>query len=204
MKYIERFICSLSNDVDVKRSKVSNSVYITLDGGFKIRLSDHQSQVPVNSSIKMEILSIFKNDDFLFFMGDSHIPVVKNRKELKYHIKITYENWLMAKMKIDSDIKHYDRDKKTSIGMCKTLDDYIDYFGDKCFDGTLFGSLLGNMSIGRRTPKDIRKVMANLISEQKTNAPTMLYLLVENNQPILTLETLNKIFKDAGLDIIVK
>lgn len=196
MKYLEKYICSLSKNVEIIRSKSSYSTYIILDDGFKIRLSDH---IPnhIHDSVKMDIISIFNREDFLFFMGESHIPVVKNRNDIKNHIKITYENWMMSKMRLSSDIKHNGKDK--SLKDCKTLDDYISLFGDKTFDYSYFASMYGNTHNGRQTPKEVRKYMTTLIDEEKISAPLLFYLCIKHNRPFKTIQNVDDLLEKNNL-----
>lgn len=129
MRYIEKYICSLSDDFEVHKSKKSESVYVTLDKKFTIRLSGHLPLVSSGYSLNMNIINLFNSKDFMLFMGDSHIPMVKNRDGVKMHILITYENWKMLKIKKDVE-KEYDelnKDRIVYLKDCVTSEDFIKY-----------------------------------------------------------------------------
>lgn len=196
MKFLEKYICSLSENVSVIRSQKSQSVYIILDNGFKIRLSDHNSVYPCcYGSIKMDIISIFKSKDFLFFMSDSHIPMVKNREDLKAHIRVSYENWAMAQMKIDSDL-NCDAHKRLKLKDCRTEDDFSNFITEpRLYDSDLFSSQLCSIKWGKHIPTDVRRYMTGLVKERKITAAKLLYLVREYNSPIHDLNDVHKLLK---------
>ena len=186
MKYLKKYISSLSSNVKVIESKKSNSVYVVLDGSFKIRLSDHERLNP-HSGVKMEIISIWKSDDFLLFVGNTHIPLVKNRAQLREHIKVTYENWALEHYKNLSDVLNFTKPKQQEEGQegislkdCKTYDDFHSYISDKYnehnpFDGAKCSVILGNMNPS--IPKYVRSYLCGFIDEGLSNAPMILYLV---------------------------
>ena len=181
MRYIKKYICSLSSDVKVSESSKSNSVYIVLDGGFRIRLSDHESANP-HSGMKMDIMSIWRSDNFLLFMGNSHIPLVKNRTQLKEHIRVTYENWALEHYKNLSDMlntkKEKEKEKNDDVQQpinlrdCKKIEDFQAYIDEKYnerfpFDGPKCSVILGNLnpSISKKVRSYLSKVVDNNIND---------------------------------------
>lgn len=179
MKYIKRFICSLSPDVKITKSHISDSEYFKLDGGFTIRLSDH---IPVNSlhGVHLYITTAFKSDKFILFTGKSNIPMVKTRKEIKDHIRITYENWCMERAKELSDCRHKLILKPQ---YCTTVDDFIEYnpdftgYSDKAGKSLSILATLPNTTI---IPKDVRNYIIKTHVRQKKviNVAEFLYIAV--------------------------
>jgi hypothetical protein len=155
MKYIKRFICSLSPDVKITKSHISDSEYIKLDGGFTIRLSDH---IPVNPlhGIHLYITTAFRSDKFILFTGKSNIPMVKTRKEIKDHIRITYENWSMERAKELSDCRNKLILKPQ---YCTSVEDFIEYNNDFVGFNDKAGRSLSILATLPKTgiiPKDVR------------------------------------------------
>lgn len=208
MRYLKKYITSLSSDVKVIESKKSNSVYVVLDGNFKIRLSDHERLNP-NSGVKMDIISIWKSDDFLLFIGNTHIPLIKTRAQLREHIRVTYENWTLEHYKSLSDMLNFTKSKQedtqviTNLKDCKTYDDFHSYISHKYnennpFDGARCSVALGNMNPSIH--KDVRTYLCNFVVKTMSDAPMILYLVKKYgtrlNSKVVVDDVINKFRKN--------
>lgn len=185
MRYLKKYITSLSSDVKVIESKKSNSVYVVLDGNFKIRLSDHERLNP-NSGVKMDIISIWKSDDFLLFIGNTHIPLIKTRAQLREHIRVTYENWTLEHYKNLSDMLNFSKLKQedtqviTNLKECKTYDDFHSYISHKYNENNPFDYAKCSVALGNMNPsiyKDVRTYLCNFVDKTMSDAPMILYLV---------------------------
>lgn len=92
MKYIERYIAKLSPDNKVVRSETSNSVYVTLDNTFKVRLSDHLPNDAGLHSNDVCVTSVYGGDGFIVTLGDTRIPMYMGRADAERYVKTTYTN----------------------------------------------------------------------------------------------------------------
>lgn len=89
MQYIERYIKTLSKNVEFYERE-SGSTYYILDGIFKIRVSNHVSPIGTIKS-DLNIISLYNSPHFLVFHDGTLTPLVKTRKEVKNMIAIKYE-----------------------------------------------------------------------------------------------------------------
>lgn len=87
MKYIERYIKTLSTTVKVAESHTTDSVYYQI-GDFKIRCSDHVS--PKNCA-DLQIIKCYGTDMFIVIYGKTRVPIPKTRKEVKDFIKCCFD-----------------------------------------------------------------------------------------------------------------
>lgn len=188
MRYIKSFICGLSKDVHIKQSTKSTSIYITLDGGFTVRLSDHQLVVPF-TTCHLDIVPVWNKEKmFLMYVGDTHIPLVKTRDEVKQHIKITYENWVVCKMRGISDMIFKDK-KEIHFKQCQTVDEFIQYnvnfrtYGHPDVNVT---ALLGSLPSGTNIPKKVRTNMIKWVEQKKINYAELFHIVVTNKGKIKT------------------
>lgn len=182
MKYIKSFICGLSNDVYIKQSTKSASIYITIGGGFTIRLSDHQSIMPF-ANYQLDIVPVWnKEKTFLLCVGDTHIPLVKTRDEIKQHIKITYENWCMCKLRGINDML-YKNEKTKHFKTCQTVEDFIEYnenFDSHNHPDVNVAALLGLLPSGTCIPKSVRTNMMKWVGQGKITYAELFYIVVSN------------------------
>lgn len=194
MKYIKKFVCELSDNVVISESRKSDSVYITLDDGFVVRLSDHESVMP--NSVSLDIISLWKRKDFLLFVGPTHIPLVKTREELKNHIKITHENWLLNKLKRMSDVKNNTKPVGEApviqFGKCKTVEDFITWNGaSDSYDMTSLDvrSLMATVRGGRSISKSVREYLLKQVIDKRITIAELLAIIIKYNGFITTNET---------------
>ena len=89
MQYIERYINTLSKNVEFYERE-SGSTYYILDGIFKIRVSNHVSPIGTIKS-DLNVISLYNSPHFLVFHDGTLTPLVKTRKEVKNMIAVKYE-----------------------------------------------------------------------------------------------------------------
>ena len=73
MKYIKQFIKTLSDKVEIKENEKSNSTYCIIDDTFVVRLSDHLSPSDARTGINVNVVSIWKNPNFILIIKKSII-----------------------------------------------------------------------------------------------------------------------------------
>lgn len=196
MKYLQRYIKTLSeNVVEKKCIETSNSTYYTLDGGFKVRLSDHFSPVSVSSELHLEIIQIFDSEDFIILYRNFRSPMKKNRKEAKEFLKFAFDVYRMGKMASEQS-----RDKVVKIASDadrkKLCDDVIKTVEKKWKTYTIeinaifekhpnllpmkkwsrYGSVLGMLSMGNAT-KEAKEVFRNYFETKKLDNKELLEVI---------------------------
>lgn len=109
MQYIERYIKTLSKNVEIDE-RDSGSKYYILDGIFKIRVSNHVTPLGMIKS-DLNIVSLYNSPHFLVFHDGTLTPLVKTRKEVKNMIAVKYECKSILTLSKDA-IKNYTIAKK--------------------------------------------------------------------------------------------
>ena len=89
MQYIERYIKTLSKNVEIDE-RDSGSKYYILDSIFKIRVSNHVTPLGMIKS-DLNIISLYNSPHFLVFHDGTLTPLVKTRQEVKNMIAVKYE-----------------------------------------------------------------------------------------------------------------
>lgn len=180
MKYIKQFIKTLSDKVEIKENEKSNSTYCIIDDTFVVRLSDHLSPSDARTGINVNVVSIWKNPNFLVIYRNTLNPMLMDRKEVKTYIKICYNNWQL------DNITNKSRDKWTkATGGLSGEDKYVyamteRYPTIKVYkDWKQLHSTLG--SVGRFKPinKDVRRVFEIYFLEDKIDGEDILRLIYE-------------------------
>lgn len=180
MKYIKQFIKTLSDKVEIKENEKSNSTYCIIDDTFVVRLSDHLSPSDARTGINVNVVSIWKNPNFLVIYRNTLNPMLMDRKEVKTYIKICYNNWQL------DNITNKSRDKWTKATGGLTGEDKYVYAMTERYptikvykDWKQLHSTLG--SVGRFKPvsKDVRKVFEIYFSEDKIDGEDILRLIYE-------------------------
>lgn len=181
MKYIKQFIKTLSDKVEIKENEKSNSTYCIIDDTFVVRLSDHLSPSDARTGINVNVVSIWKNPNFLVIYKNTLNPMLMDRKEVKTYIKICYNNWQL------DNITNKSRDKWIkATGRLTGEDKYVygmteRYPTIKVYkDWKQLHSTLG--SVGRFKPitKDVRRVFEIYFSEGKIDGEDILHLIYES------------------------
>lgn len=122
MQYIRRFIKTLSKDIVTDIQDRSESEYYILDGGFKIRLSNHiQPVVSNHGSINVNVVSIFDKPDFIVQYGGSLNLMTMTRKDVKDYIKICYTNWRLDKNTETAKEKWQRHNNEEQVKKCMSL-----------------------------------------------------------------------------------
>ena len=197
MKYIKQFIKTLSDKVEIKENEKSNSTYCIIDNTFVVRLSDHLSPSDARTGINVNVVSIWKNPDFLVIYKNTLNPMLMDRKEVKTYIKFCYNNWQLE------NITNKSRDKWTkATGGLTGEDKYVygiceRYPTIKVYkDWKRLHSTLGSVNRFKPINKDVRKVFEIYFCENKINGEDILHLIYEQING--TTE------KDQAIDIIEK
>ena len=88
MKYIGQYIRQICPEVEVVKSKTTESVYYRMGNGFIVRLSEH-----IGSFCKsgISIVKSFNTNDFIVTVENNPFPLIKCRNEVKEMIKVLYE-----------------------------------------------------------------------------------------------------------------
>lgn len=196
MRYIKQFLNKLTDNVIVTKSKVSNSEYYMLDNGFTIRLSDH---IPITEwkATHICVVECFHSDKFVLFLGKSNIPMIKTRKEVKEHIRVTYENWFMERQKTLSDISH----KLIKVPFkCVTPQDFIELNPDFAGYSDKQGKSLSLLAIHPTAfiiPKELRSYMFKTFvnGNKDINVAEFLSIAVSNAKKIKDTESANNAVK---------
>lgn len=181
MKYIKQFVKTLSDKVEIKENEKTNSTYCVIDDTFVVRLSDHLSPSDARTGISLNVVSIWKNPNFLVIYKNTLNPMLMDRKEVKTYIKICYNNWQLE------NITNKSKDKWCkATGGLTSEDKYVygmteRYPTIKVYkDWKQLHSTLG--SVGRFKPisKDVRKVFEIYFCENKINGEDILRLIHES------------------------
>lgn len=104
MQYIERYIKTLSKNIEIDE-RDSGSKYYILDGIFKIRVSNHVTPLGMIKS-DLNIVSLYNSPHFLVFHDGTLTPLVKTRQEVKNMIAVKYECKSILTLSKDA-IKNY-------------------------------------------------------------------------------------------------
>lgn len=196
MKYLQRYIKTLSeNVVEKKCIETSNSTYYTVDGGFRIRLSDHFSPVSVSSELHVEIIQIFDSEDFIVLYKNFKSPMKKNRKEVKEFLKFAFDVYRMGRMvseqsrekaskNIDDEKIKEERDKiyKKLKKEWKKYDSLINDILSKCPSFVKMkkwvniGSIFGTLSLGRLS-NEVKKVLKSYFESKKITGKEILEII---------------------------
>lgn len=104
MQYIERYIKTLSKNIEIDE-RDSGSKYYILDGIFKIRVSNHVTPLGMIKS-DLNIISLYNSPHFLVFHDGTLTPLVKTRQEVKNMIAVKYECKSILTLSKDA-IKNY-------------------------------------------------------------------------------------------------
>lgn len=181
MKYIKRYIETLSNNIDIKENDKSTSTYCILDDEFVVRLSDHLSPSDARTGLNVNVVSLWNDTThFLVIYRNTLNPMIMNRKEVKTYIAICYNNW-----KLDN-ITNKSRDRwNKATGSFSAEDKYVygmveRYPTLKVYKTwTQLHSVLGG--IGRFKPiiKEVRKVFEIYFNEGKIGSLDILHLIYE-------------------------
>ena len=107
MKYIQRYIKTLSDKFVENKSDISNSVYYKItdkDNKFIIRCSDHCSVMKTFVNDDIDIIQAFgEPDKFIVMYKDYNVPMIKGRKETKQFIKFAYDLYKMKSSQRESE-----------------------------------------------------------------------------------------------------
>lgn len=118
MRYIERYIKTLTDNIIVNESKVKNSKskYYILNNGFKIRLSDHLSPLPTKmQKCALNIIQDFNNKEaFIVTINMQPMPIIMDRKQVKQYIEVLYTNYRLQHY-FEENIKDDDIDEDIPI-----------------------------------------------------------------------------------------
>lgn len=222
MKYLQRYIKTLSeNVVEKKCIETSNSTYYTLDGGFKVRLSDHFSPVSVSSELHLEIIQIFDSEDFILLYRNFRSPMKKNRKEAKEFLKFAFDIYRMGKMASeqsrekasknvdDEKIKEehdkiYKKLKKEWKKYNVLLDDILAKYPSfaKMKKWSNVGSIFGVLSLGKLS-NEVKKVLRDYFENNKLTGKEVLeviYNLYNIEGGFAVSENMVKIYCDYLID----
>lgn len=198
MRYLKKFINELSDNIEVVESPKSNSVYYSVDG-FWIRLSDHLQVIP-NKFVKVDVVTLWKRKDFLVRIGLTNIPMVKTREEVKTHIKVMYENWLLEVAKAQSDhdaaVARGTQEVTTNemcqvahpihFQACKTSEDFMaldaKYAGHG--KGMDISAMFGLLPAGQSLSKPIRRYLIHQCKNKRMTVADMFAIAVANEGKI--------------------
>jgi hypothetical protein len=197
MKYIKQFIKTLSDKVEIKENEKSNSTYCIIDDTFVVRLSDHLSPSDARTGININVVSIWKNPNFVVIYRNTLNPMLMDRKEVKAYIAFCYNNWQLE------NITNKSRDKWTKATGGLTGEDKYVYGISERYptikvykDWKQLHSTLGSVNRFKPINKDVRKVFEIYFCENKINGEDILRLIYEKING--TTE------KDQAIDIIEK
>lgn len=181
MKYIKKYIETLSDNIDIKENEKSTSTYCVLDNEFVIRLSNHLSPSDARTGLNVNVVSLWNDTThFLVIYKNTLNPMIMNRKEVKTYIGICYNNWKLDNLTNKSRDKwnkatvHLTAEDKYVYGMVErypTLKVYKTW--------SQLHSVLGD--IGRFKPiiKEVRKVFEIYFNEGKIDSLDILHLIYE-------------------------
>lgn len=116
MKYLERYIKTLSDNVEVVcNTEKSSSKYFIIDG-FDIRLSDHRSPIEgIAKPKQLDIIQAYKSDIFIVYFRDTNRPMLKDRKDLKTFIRNAYDMHCLMNEKHEGEKKWEKAKKKENV-----------------------------------------------------------------------------------------
>ena len=123
-------------------------------------------------------------------MGNSHIPLVKNRTQVKEHIRVTYENWALEHYKNLSDMlntkKEKEKEKNNDVQQpinlrdCKKIEDFQAYIDEKYnerfpFDGSKCSVILGNLNPS--ISKKVRSYLSKVVDHNVNDGALVLFIV---------------------------
>ncbi|MBP5457227.1 MAG: hypothetical protein J6Y37_12075 [Paludibacteraceae bacterium] len=190
MKYLIKYIKTLSDNITESESNKSCSRYYVIDGSFKIRVSDHIRPSCNAYSLYVDIVKIWDSDDFIVFFKKSLQPIRMDRKKVKDFVKFAYDTWKLDKaakteMKnaksVDKDVEKMEKEMPFPKLLVAKYPSIM-----KTNDFDKLHALLGKFDDFKQIPKETRNYFRKPFQQGKINAEDIVTIWHDSLTPAST------------------